>query len=85
MPMPISSPEEYEAVVDACWFKEDHRISQGYVKILTWVWNRLSNLSNVFYARTAWPVQFLILKIRRCWKLSEPNRFICKKLLRINA
>ena len=35
MPMPISSPAEYEAVVDACWFKEDHRISQGYVKILT--------------------------------------------------
>ncbi|PKC06061.1 exocyst complex subunit Sec15-like protein [Rhizophagus irregularis] len=34
MPMPISSPAEYEAVVDACWFKEDHRISQGYPRTL---------------------------------------------------
>lgn len=48
MPMPISSPAEYEAVVDACWFKEDHRISQGYVR------NRLSNLFKYFYT---WPAR----------------------------
>ncbi|CAG8434342.1 1359_t:CDS:10 [Diversispora eburnea] len=35
MPMQIQYPEEYEAVVDACWFKEgDHRISQGYPRTL---------------------------------------------------
>ncbi|CAG8597920.1 13973_t:CDS:10 [Funneliformis caledonium] len=34
MPMPINNPEEYGAVVDACWFKEDHRISQGYPRTL---------------------------------------------------
>ncbi|RHZ47096.1 hypothetical protein Glove_593g29 [Diversispora epigaea] len=35
MPMQIQYPEEYEAVADACWFKEgDHRISQGYPRTL---------------------------------------------------
>ncbi|CAJ0851754.1 18413_t:CDS:10 [Entrophospora sp. SA101] len=27
MPMQITNPEEYAAVVDTCWFKEDHRIT----------------------------------------------------------
>ncbi|CAG8464408.1 17265_t:CDS:10 [Cetraspora pellucida] len=34
MPMQVSFREEYEAVVDACWFKENHRISQGFPKTL---------------------------------------------------
>ncbi|CAG8569039.1 30545_t:CDS:10 [Gigaspora margarita] len=33
MPMQVSR-ETYDAVVDACWFKEDNRISQGFPKIL---------------------------------------------------
>ncbi|CAG8604575.1 6893_t:CDS:10 [Acaulospora morrowiae] len=34
MPMQVQFPEEYNAVVDACWFKEDHRISQAYPRTL---------------------------------------------------
>ncbi|CAG8582591.1 18435_t:CDS:10 [Dentiscutata erythropus] len=34
MPMQVSFREEYDAVVDACWFKEDNRISQGFPKQL---------------------------------------------------
>jgi len=32
MPMIVDSPEQYEAVIDACWFTEDLRITgQGQV------------------------------------------------------
>ncbi|CAG8459120.1 4894_t:CDS:10 [Paraglomus occultum] len=35
MPMIVDSPEQYEAVLDACWFTEDSRITgQGYPRSL---------------------------------------------------